>query len=155
MTEGRMHYQTKELVANMIRRGPGYLIVSHEVGFHWESIRVDVSDMEVVVECAYPGAEEVTDPHFYCATHGRYPEMIFDVGLAQAGKVKVAIEVMRSNWIDAKKRAKILKSNVLVIGVCARSNDWEIDNIRLDAREVFIPQGCRLATHIMAGAACK
>lgn len=155
MGESRMHYEAKQLVADMIRRGPGHLIVSHEVDMRWESMRVDVSDMEVVVECSYPHAEECNDVHYYCAVHGYYPSMIFDVGLVRAGRVIAAIEILRSHWIDAKKRAKIIKSGILVIGVPAKSNDWEIDNVRIEAREVIVPPNCKLVRPILVGAACR
>lgn len=155
MSESRMHYEAKQLVADMIRRGPGYLIVSHEVGMRWESTRVDVSDLEVIVECSYPHVGECNDVHYYCALHGCYPEMIFDVGLARAGKVVAAIEILRSHWIDAKKRAKIIKSGILVIGVPAKSNEWEIDNVRIEAREVIAPPNCKLTTPVLiGGSAC-
>lgn len=155
MAESRMHYEAKQLVADMIRRGPGYLIVSHEVGMRWESIRVDVSDMEVIVECSYPHPQEVDDAHYYCAVHGYYPSMIFDVGLVQNGKVMVAIEILKAHWIDAKKRAKIIKSGILTIGVPAKTNEWEVDNVRVEAREVIIPPACRLITPIViGGSAC-
>lgn len=155
MVEGRMHYEAKQLVADMIRRGPGHLIVSREIGMRWESMRVDVSDMEVIVECGYPHAEEVVDVHYYCAVHGYYPEMIFDVGLVRNGKIMAAIEILRTHWIDAKKMAKIHRSGILVIGVDAKTNDWETDAVRIEARGMVIPQGCRLVSPILVGAACK
>jgi hypothetical protein len=155
MGESRLHRQAKDLVSDMIKRGPGYLIVSHEVGMRWESTRVDVSDMEVITECGYPIAEEVPDFHYYCAVHGFYPEMIFDVGLARAGKVLVAIEILKSHWLDDKKRKKIRKSGVVVIAADAKTNDWSVDNERIEAREFIYPPDSKLIAPILVGAACK
>lgn len=153
MSESRMHREAKGLVADMIRRGPGHLIVSHEVDGRWESYRVNVAGLSVVVECGYPSGETIEDVHEYCAIHGRYPQMIFDVGLVRDGKVVAAVEVMKSHWIDDDKRRKILGSGVLVIGVTARSNDWAIDNVRLDAHELIVPRACSILSAVPIWAA--
>ncbi len=124
----------------MVRNGPGHLLVCALEGPRWSSYRMDVRGCTVVMECAYPSGESVTDKSLHVARHGRLPSMIFDVGLVKGGKVVAAIEVASSHWIDDKKRKKIDATDIIVLEVAAFTREWYVDDdVRIQCENLFLP----------------
>lgn len=138
--ESRMHREAKELVGSMIRNGPGYINIACDDGVRISNWRLNTSGLEPIIECSYPNAAEISDADLYFAHHGHWPEMIFDVGLVRDGKVLAAFEIMKSHWIDDKKKKKIYRAGIIVIGVPAQSNQWYVSDDRIDARLLMIPR---------------
>lgn len=139
-TESRTHLTAKALVANMLRNGPGHLLVSVQEGSRWSTYRMDVRGCSIVEECAFPSGEQVEDKSHYVARHGRLPSMIFDVGLVKGGKVVAAVEVASSHWIDVKKAKKIDASDTIVIEVAAFTREWYVDDAaRISCENLFLP----------------
>ncbi len=138
--ESRTHIGAKQLVAHMLRTGPGHLLVNVLEGSRWSLYRMDVRGCAIVEECAYPSGESVTDKSLHVARHGRLPTMIFDVGLVKGGKVVAAIEVASSHWIDDKKRKKIDASDTIVLEVAAFTREWYVeDAARIQCENLFLP----------------
>jgi hypothetical protein len=137
--ESEYHRSAKESVARMLRAGPGYLIICASEGGRWSSYRMDTAGTTPVVECGFPDGKAVPDAHAYYAKHGRYPKMIFDIGLVKDGKVVAAIEVVKAHWIDAAKQAKINEAGIPVIEVSSRTSDWMVDDVKIQAETFTLP----------------
>lgn len=137
--ESEYHRSAKTAVAAMLRNGPGFAIVCALEGGRWSSYRMDIKGCDIVVECSYPEGKAVPDAHLYYAKHGRYPKMIFDVGLVRDGKVVGAIEIVKAHWIDAVKRGKIEAAGIPVVEVSSRTSEWMVDDVKLQAETFHLP----------------
>lgn len=138
--EGRLHSSAKLQLASALKHLEGPVYIQHETPRGWQTIRVDLTGLRPVVECAYPSGERIDDANAYFAMHGHYPEMIFDVAMVnEAGKPLFALEVVKGSWIDERKRAKLMRSPVIAVGVHAKLHEWYVDIHRLDARQLVVP----------------
>jgi hypothetical protein len=139
MAESRSHLLTKNHVRHMAYLNRDHFLVTLDKHCVFKTYRIDISGLSPIEECGYPMACAVPDPQDYCDRTGVWPSMIFDIGLVADGKVVIGLEVMKTSWISPEKRAKIMKTDVLVIGVGDKLDEWDIDNTKLDARDMVAP----------------
>ncbi len=137
--ESSQHREAKELIAEMARENGGRFLVAMETPDRFLTSVLDVSLLDVVVECG-PFGEQILDPNDYKRQRGRYPGYIFDVGFAVNGRVLAAIEVVKTSSMTHEKIAKVVESGTLCIAVKADWRSWHVDSQRIEAIQVIRPK---------------
>lgn len=141
--ESRYHLATKHGTADMLRTA-GVIHVDYDDGCRYRTLRLAIPDgAEVITECGYPHLGEVASANDYCAEHGDYPLMIFDIAILSGGQLLGVVEVMKSHWLDTAKVAKLNRERIGCIGIGAR-DDALRDLRRLEAKTLVLPTAHRL-----------
>jgi hypothetical protein len=143
--ESPEHYYSKKwLYSELLKRVDQMVNVSllDEDSGSSATYSVNLLGLTPVLECAYPDGISVEDTSSYFAVHGRYPRMIFDVGLVDDNENVVgAFEIFYTNAVSRQKIDKIITAGVFCFEMDALSVDGDgafIDTGRIDARRLIM-----------------
>jgi hypothetical protein len=148
-TESPSHNAAKFEAHGLLLKNRGSIVASTEREGGYRSWLIRIGFAVPVVECTFPQIHAGWNGDRYFAEYGCYPEMIFDVGLVWDGKVIGCVEIMKSHWLDDRKKMKLRRAGIFCVGITAYTQDWNHGVCRFDARELILPRACAHRVELM------